>query len=278
MISCPSVRKDAIRDHYDLAAAFYRLLWGPHIHHGLWNDGESPRQAQRQLIETLAWEAGVREGDSVLDIGCGTGGTSVHLARLHGCAVTGITLSPRQRRWAARSAWWHGVKRRTQFRCGDVEQAEFPPAAFDVVWSVECTEHLFDKAAFFRRAAGWLKPGGRMAICAWLAGDRLETDAQRQRVYDVCEGFLCPSLGTSVDYRGWMEAAGLKVQRVHDWTARVIRTWEICQRRVDRWGVRHLARLVSREMSLFLDRFETILEAYRTGAMQYGCFVATREG
>jgi cyclopropane fatty-acyl-phospholipid synthase-like methyltransferase len=35
MIPCASVTKDAIRSHYDLAAPFYRLLWGRHIHHGL---------------------------------------------------------------------------------------------------------------------------------------------------------------------------------------------------------------------------------------------------
>ena len=37
MISCPTVSKHEIRSHYDLATVFYRLLWGRHIHHGLWN-------------------------------------------------------------------------------------------------------------------------------------------------------------------------------------------------------------------------------------------------
>ena len=63
---------------------------------------------------------------------------------------------------------------RTEFHCVDAEQAEFPAESFDVVWSIECTEHLYDKARFFRRAAEWLRPGGRMAICAWLAGEALE--------------------------------------------------------------------------------------------------------
>ena len=55
-----------------------------------------------------------------------------------------------------------------------------------------------------------------------------------------------------------------------------MRTWEICQRRVERSQVKRLTWFLDRETSLFLNRFETILYAYRTGAMKYGCFIAER--
>src|SRR5579864_7325722 len=90
----------AIRKHYNLATPFYRLLWGPHIHHGLWDADEEPRHAQRRLTEHLAVEGGVRRGDAVLDVGCGMGGSSLHLARELDCRVRGLTLSPVQRLWA----------------------------------------------------------------------------------------------------------------------------------------------------------------------------------
>ncbi len=38
--------------------------------------------------------------------------------------------------------------------------------------------------------------------------------------------------------------------------------------------MRRLARVLNRGLTLFLDRFEAILAAYRTGAMRYGCFTA----
>ncbi len=276
MIECPSVAKQVVRQHYDLVTPFYWLLWGRHIHHGLWDGQESPAQAQQQLTETVAREAGIRDGETVLDVGCGMGGSSVHLAQTLGCRVTGITLSPVQRFWASSAARWNRVAGNTEFRCADAEKASFPPESFDVVWSIECTEHLYDKVRFFRRAAAWLRPGGRMAICAWLAGEGLEDQQQIQQVYDVCEGFFCPSLGTSGDYRQWMNDAGLAVERDYDWTARVAQTWEICKRRVRRSGVRWLAGLISRDTAIFLDRFDTILEAYRSGAMRYGCFIARK--
>ena len=76
----------AIRRHYDLATPFYRLLWGSHIHHGLWYADEGPALAQRQLIDRLTAEADIQHGSTVLDVGCGMGGTSIYLARRLGAA------------------------------------------------------------------------------------------------------------------------------------------------------------------------------------------------
>lgn len=274
MISCPTIAPGVIRSHYDLSTLFYRLLWGPHIHHGLWEGNESPRAAQVNLTERLADLTHLEPGAAMIDIGCGMGGSSIHLARSRGCRATGVTISPLQRRWAQTAAWWNGVAGQTSFLWADAEAVELPAATADVVWSIECTEHLFDKPKFFQRAVQWLKPGGRVAICAWLAGENLATPSQRQLVYDVCEGFFCPSLGTNQDYIDWMTQAGLVLEANENWTARVLKTWEICKERVQRSRVRGLARLIDRDTVLFLDRFDTILEAYRTGAMAYGSFVA----
>lgn len=276
MISCPTIEKNVIRSHYDITTPFYRLLWGRHIHHGLWSANESPNVAQQQLTESMLAEAAIQRGAKVLDVGCGMGGSSIHLARQHDCDVTGVTISPFQRRWAAMAARYNRVSNKTDFQCIDADKAEFADASFDAIWSIECTEHLFDKSRFFANAAKWVRPSGKVAICAWLAGDEPYTERGRQLVYDVCEGFFCPSLGTAADYEGWMSDAGLQVQRIHDWTSRVSRTWEICEQRIRRTGMPFLAKLIDTDTQLFLKRFQTILEAYQTGAMKYGCFIATK--
>ena len=283
MISVPDVRSRDIRFHYDLTTAFYRLLWGQHIHHGLWEPdhglvtGDSPLVAQIHLVNTLARKASIGKGHRVLDVGCGMGGSSIHLARELGCDVTGVTLSPVQKTWATTSAAFSGVRRRTRFHCADAEKVVFAAGEFDVVWSIECTEHLFDKPAFFRKAATWLKPGGYMSICAWLAGEKSDTPEGTEQVRKVCENFLCPSLGSEADYIAWMTAGGLEMVEVADWTDQVLATWEICERRVRRTGMRWLAKLLDRNTRNFLDHFETILNAYRTRAMGYGCFVARKK-
>ena len=280
MIAAAGITKRAIRSHYDLATPFYRLLWGPHIHHGLWDDANhrlAPRDAQNRLTETLADLGRLRAGDHVLDVGCGLGGSAIHLAKSRGCHVTGVTLSGLQRRWARTAAWCQGVATTTEFRRADVETEAFAPESFDVVWSIECTEHLADKLRFFERAAAWLRPGGRVAICAWLAAeDAADSVEKRRQVEQVCTAFLCPSLGSFSDYSGWMERAGLVVDGMHDWTARVARTWELCESRVRAWGIDRLAPWIDPAQALFIDHFSTLLGAYRSGAMQYGCIVAHR--
>ncbi len=249
-------------------------MWGPHLHHGLWSANESPQVAAVQLTKELARLAAIEANSQVVDVGCGMGGSSIWLAKHLDCEVTGVTISPVQRRWATTSSMLHGTSAKTNFLCTDAEQLQLPEASKDVVWSIECTEHLFDKAAFFAKARTWLKPGGRLAICAWLAGHD-ESAAQTQKLcYDVCEGFFCPSLGTQADYEGWFRQAGLEIVHSQIWTKQVLKTWEICRDRVRRTGVRYLAKMLGRDHVMFLDRFDAILEAYKTGAMEYGCIVA----
>lgn len=69
---------------------------------------------------------------------------------------------------------------------------------------------------------------------------------------------------------------GLQVKHNVDWTERVTRTWEICKQRVERTRIRTLARLLNQEQVDFVDGFDALLNAYRSGAMQYGAIVAEK--
>lgn len=276
MIAVDDVKKPTIRQHYQLGTAFYWLLWGPHIHHGLWLGEESSKQAQCRLTDTLADLVDLQPGDQVVDIGCGMGASAIRLAKLRGAKVTGVTISPVQRHWAAVTAGIKGQRQQTTFLAADAEEIEFQPCSFDVVWSIECTEHLFDKPSFFQHAASWLRPGGRLAIAVWFEGHDSSQPGHRALVEEVCRRFVCPSLATQDDYAGWITDAGLRVRQQIDWTDRAAKTWEICKRRVARSGVRHLAKLLDQDQVAFLDGFDTLLSAYRNGAMQYGAIIAEK--
>ena len=92
----------------------------------------------------------------------------------------------------------------------------------------------------------------------------------------MCDGFLCPSLGTADDYQHWLTDAGLESRVFLDLTEQVAETWEVCQRRIDRLGAGWLARLLGRDTARFTASFRTLLEGYRSGAMRYGLFVAKK--
>ena len=264
-----------IRDHYDTITPYYRSLWGEHIHHGYWHGDESAAEAQENLIRELAQRAHVEEGDRVLDVGCGLGGSSMYLAREYGVMARGITLSPKQVSAARDQARRRGLLGRVNFDVQDAHDLAKDPAFYDVIWVVECSEHLFDKAAFIAECARHLVPGGRLAVCAWLVGDSLDA-AQQRLVEAVRVGMLCPSFGTLDDYATWMTEGGLVVETAEDITRQVSRTWSLCRPILEFPLVKTMLSAGNDKLAAFVDSFSAIDEAYRTGAMRYGMFVAHR--
>lgn len=66
MIACSTVQKHDIRSHYDMSTLFYRLLWGPHIHHGLWLEDELVANSAANVESSAATahrNVGNRSGD-----------------------------------------------------------------------------------------------------------------------------------------------------------------------------------------------------------------------
>lgn len=66
------------------------------MHHGYYEVGQpvkNHQEAQVDMIDnSLKW-AGVDEVTSMLDVGCGIGGSSRHIARKFNCAATGATAA-----------------------------------------------------------------------------------------------------------------------------------------------------------------------------------------
>ena len=138
MISIETVNKQSIQWHYDLSTVFYRVLWGPHIHHGLWSGDESSETAQLKLTQTLARLAQIpTAGCDVLDVGCGMGGSSIHLAKHFGCRVTGVTISQAQFDYARRRITAAGLDERVEIRLCDYRDLD---GRFDKLASIEMIE------------------------------------------------------------------------------------------------------------------------------------------
>lgn len=273
-----SASADAVRQHYDSLSFLYSKLWGKHIHHGYWEDGErlSQSQAQVKLIEQLCRRAGISRGARVLDVGCGIGGSSLWLAGEMGCEVQGITISPVQAEMALQAAAAQGLSDRVRFTVLDAAEmaTRLPPGSFDLVWVIECSEHLSDKHRFIHDCAKILKPGGRLALCTWLSVPPTAAPDRAALVAQVCHGMLCPSLATQQDYSAWMTDSGFEKIRAEDVTRHVQATWDRCAAILRRREVRAVLRSAGPRLRAFADAFSAIQRAYRTGAMAYGMFTA----
>ena len=265
--------------HYDQLDRFYREIWGAHVHHGLWRTGrETSDEATRAMTDLVAAKAQLRPGMHVCDVGCGYGETSRILAREFGVHVTGLTISPTQQAYA------ESVKRpddQLEFFVEDWQENKRPSDSFDALIAIESTEHMKDKALVFHEAARVLKVGGRLVVCAWLAGDPLKTWQQRHLIEPVCREGRLPAMGTEGEYRTWIEAAGFRLTGATDLSEQVSRTWPICA-----W--RFMVGLLKRPSYLkflldpkhdnrvFALSLLRIWIAYRLGAMRYVLFTGKR--
>jgi tocopherol O-methyltransferase len=270
------VDPDRVRKHYDRLSFLYRMFWGEHLHHGYWNGGETPEQAQIQLMELLARRAAIPRGANVLDIGCGVGGSALWLARQHECRVTGMTISPVQARMATKKAKSSGLDGKVRFEVKDANSWQPEPASFDAIWIMESSEHFPDKKHFFERCALALRPGGTLAVCAWLRRDGAMPPGEQPLVETIAEAMMSASLDSLSSYTEWMREAGLTVTAAEDITRHVEHTWVHCARIGANPILKFLVRFTGGPTRRFVRAFPLMVEAYASGAMAFGLFVAKK--
>ena len=230
-------------------------------------DGDGPARAQIRLIEHCAALLGAVNGD-VLDVGCGHGGTAVHLARQHRCRVLGITISEKQAHLARENAAQAGMGKQVSIVTADAESFAYPAERFDLVWTMEASEHFADKRAYLRNASRTLCAGGRLLLSAWTGS------MGSARVQGVARRFLCPELWTADEYKEAIVAAGLRLRICEDVSARVSRTWEICSQRAQ--AAKLAVKLLPATAREFIEGIDVILDAYRSAELTYTVIAAEK--
>ena len=207
----------------------------------------------------------MQDGASVLDVGCGIGGTTRYLAANKACNVTGITISGQQVRIArdltVKEAGSPGQvindgstplklnNGTVQFieldaeKMGDFFTQEPNRTTFDAVWISEAMSHLPDKKLFFKNGEILLNPGGKLVVADWFKADgmtnaELEPDIRpiegeltlmnTMYVLTDSDGMLLPPLCTQSEYVQYAKNAGLKVYtEPKDISKEVSKTWYV---------------------------------------------------
>lgn len=156
--------KQAISHHYDVGNDFYALVLGPSMVYSCayWTDGGTLEDAQRDKLDLIARKLNLKQGDRLLDVGCGWGSMAIHAAREYGAQVVGVTLSREQAAFARKRIAEEGLTDRIEIRVQDYRDVKDGP--YDAISSIGMAEHVGEVR--YREYAdilhSLLKPGGRL--------------------------------------------------------------------------------------------------------------------
>jgi cyclopropane-fatty-acyl-phospholipid synthase len=158
----------AVRHHYDVSNEFFALFLDDSMTYScaLFSRGaatlEEAQVAKRELVCT---KLGLREGEHILDVGCGWGSFVIHAAREHGVHALGVTLSPAQAELARRRVAEAGLEDRVEIRvCDYRDLGGTGGQRFDAIASIGMVEHVGSSRIdeYAGVLARLLEPGGRL--------------------------------------------------------------------------------------------------------------------
>ena len=152
--------------HYEVPAAFFMNCLGPQLKYSsalYINPGDTLAQAEEHGLKETAEHADLKNGQHILELGCGWGSLSLWMAKTYPDArITGVSNSASQREFIMARAAERGLTNLQIITC-DMNDFE-ATGEFDRVVSVEMFEHMANWRALLTGVKTWLKPDGRLFI------------------------------------------------------------------------------------------------------------------
>ena len=149
--------------HYEVPAEFFARVLGPNRKYSslFYKDEASTLQeAEEEALRQTAAHAGLTDGQSILELGCGWGSLSLFMARqFPRSRIVAVSNSRSQRDYIEGEAARRGL---ANLRVVTADMNVFDPAEmFDRIVSVEMFEHMLNWRQLLTRVKSWLAPDGR---------------------------------------------------------------------------------------------------------------------
>ncbi|HEY9769849.1 MAG TPA: methyltransferase domain-containing protein [Coleofasciculaceae cyanobacterium] len=262
------------------------FYWGEHIHLGHYGSPPKTKDfiaAKYDFVHEMVRWGGLENlpaDTTLLDVGCGIGGSSRILAKDYNFQVTGVTISPQQVK-RAQELTPEGVN--AKFQVDDAMALSFSDASFDVVWSVEAGPHMPDKAVFALELLRVLKPGGILVVADWNQRDDRTMPLnfwEKPVMKQLLDQWSHPAFSSIEGFSELLAETGLVAGEVvtADWTPETLPSWidSIWQGIVKPkglilFGFSGLIKSLREVPTLLLMRL-----AFGAGLCRFGMFRATR--
>jgi len=157
--------RDANEQHYEVPTEFYLYALGPNLKYSsAYFDGhESLEAAEIKMLEKTVEMAQIKNGEDVLELGCGWGSLTLFMAKkFPDSKITGVSNSATQREFIlgkAKERNLHNIDIITS----DMNQFQIEKK-FDRVVSVEMFEHMRNYELLLDKVSSFLKPNGTLFV------------------------------------------------------------------------------------------------------------------
>jgi cyclopropane-fatty-acyl-phospholipid synthase len=225
--------------HYDLDPRIFGLFLDPlrKYSSGYYREpGVTLAEAQVAKLRFVADRLALREGDRLLDVGCGWGSLILFMAQEYAARTVGISPAGNQHAYIARRAAELGVAEKVTTFQGHFEDAELPAGPFDAVTMLGSIVHMPDATHVMRRARSLLRRGGRYYVsesCFRNAAARDEFDRRAGTEFVRQSIFGWGDMRPLSDLVRAAEDAGFSIVSVDDLTDDYRRTIDDWIDRVD---------------------------------------------
>ncbi len=228
--------------------------------------GISKHTGGMEATEELLKLCHVETAQEVLNVGCGIGVASAHIARKYGCHVVGVDMSDKMIAWSQRRAREAGVETLVECRVANVLDLPFAADRFDVVFCESVLIFVEDKARAIGECVRVAKPGGYVGL-----SEAFWTQLPPPELLAQVKTAIGPATPPFTAWQALWEASGLQ--------ERVIRTYQTDPRtemsdRIHWIGWRWLVRAWGRALRLYVTNpagRKAIKETFEVppGIMQY---------
>ena len=173
---------DANEQHYELPTEFFTRVLGRHLKYSCCYyapGADSLDAAEAEMLRLTTERSGIRDGERVLELGCGWGSLTLWMAEQYpGARIVAVSNSTSQRAFILARAAERGLDN-VSVLTADVGELGVGAhddvvrsGAFDRVISVEMLEHVRNHRELGRRIARWLRPGGELFVHVFAHRDR----------------------------------------------------------------------------------------------------------
>jgi cyclopropane-fatty-acyl-phospholipid synthase len=162
-----AIETDAANEqHYEVPAEFYQRVLGKHLKYSgcFWNqDCLTLDDAERAMLDLYLQRAELKNGQQILELGCGWGSLTLHMAeQLPYAKITAVSNSHSQRRHIEKMLLERGLSNVRVITC-DVNELALGEQ-FDRIVSVEMFEHMRNYQQLFDKIGQWLRNDGKLFV------------------------------------------------------------------------------------------------------------------